>query len=133
MASDNRPQTRTRRIVGLALIAISAVSLLTIPPALEFWGAIDFPCFGNGSDPSEQVEQTSQLAYCLSWLPLNYSGGGIYASGATTDNDVRISQSPFWHGTIDLERQEETVIANGRSLSKGESTSFFRFFPSLNP
>jgi hypothetical protein len=101
-------------------------------------GFVDFPCFDleeggclMGYDPAElgcDVEELSQarMFLCISVYPRGWNGGGTIAQGPEF--------SDTWSGYgIDLERQGDKLILNGKSLEVGESSSRLRVYPTLNP
>jgi hypothetical protein len=99
---------------------------------------VDFPCFdleesgclmGYGPvEPGYDVEELgrARLFLCISVYPRGWNGGGTIAQEPEF--------SDTWSGSgISLERQGETLVVNGKSLVTGESSSWLRVYPTLNP
>lgn len=115
---------RTKFSLGIILIVISvvllAIAMYQVTPKM----AVDFPC-GTGLPPD--MRPNTRIAYCISLWPLEaFSGGGIYAIGATNQDEITV-------GILKLERQEQTLVVNDHPLEVGETSSTVRWTPSLNP
>jgi hypothetical protein len=79
-------------------------------------------------EPRYDVEELGQarMFLCISVYPRSWAGGATIAQGPEF--------SDTWSGRgIDLERQGETLVVNDKSLGTGESSSWLRVYPTLNP
>jgi hypothetical protein len=125
-------------IAGIVLILVAGLGVLAAICAVVPKGFVDFPCFdleeggclmGYGPMMSEgDVDDLDEarMFLCISVYPRGWEGGGTIAQGPEF--------SDTWSGSgINLERQGETLIANGKSLGVGESFSRLRVYPTLNP
>ncbi|MCS6883624.1 MAG: hypothetical protein NZU74_20040 [Chloroflexaceae bacterium] len=115
---------RTKFSLGIILIVISVVLLVIAIYQVTPTMAVDFPCQA-GLVPD--VRPDTRIAYCVSLWPLEaFSGGGVYALGATDQDEITV-------GMLKLERQEQTLVVNDHPLEVGETYSTVRWTPSLNP
>ena len=125
-------------VVGILLILLAGLALLAAICAVVPKGNVDFPCFdlesggclmGYGPiEPGYDVEDLSRtrMFLCISVYPRGWEGGGTIAQGPEL--------SDTWSGSgIDLVRQDDKLIVNGKSLEAGEPSSWFRVYPTFNP
>ncbi len=125
-------------VVGILLILCAGLALLAAICTVSPKGNVDFPCFdlesggclmGYGPvEPGYDVEalHEARLFLCISVYPRGWEGGGTIAQGPEL--------SDTWSGSgITLERQGETLVVNGKSFGIGESSSWLRVYPTLNP
>ena len=125
-------------VVGILLILLAGLALLAAICTVVPKGNVDFPCFNLESGgclmgygpvrPGHDVEELSQarMFLCMSVYPRGWEGGGTIAQGPEL--------SDTWSGGgIDLERQGDELLVNGKSLEVGESSGWFRVYPTLNP
>jgi hypothetical protein len=122
-------------VSGILLILLAGLTLLAAICAVVPKGNVDFPCFDLGSGeclmgygPGYDVEELNQarMFLCISVYPRGWAGGGTVAQGPEF--------SDTWSGSgINLERQGDRLIVNGKSLAVGESSSWFRVYPTLIP
>ncbi|MBN1976097.1 MAG: hypothetical protein JW918_01745 [Anaerolineae bacterium] len=125
-------------IVGVVLILVAGLGVLAAICAVVPKGFVDFPCFdleeggclmGYGPvEPGYDLGELGQarMFLCISVYPRGWQGGGTIAQGPEF--------SDAWSGSgISLERQGDTLIVNGDSLSPGALTSRLRVYPTLNP
>jgi hypothetical protein len=125
-------------VVGILLILLVGLGLLAAICAVRFQGNVDFPCFDLESGeclmgygplgPGHDVEELGQarMVLCISVYPRGWAGGGTIAQGPEF--------SDMWSGSgIKLERQDDKLLVNGKSLEVGESSDWFRVYPTLNP
>jgi len=124
----------TKQKAGCLVVAYAILSLLFFGWSLT-WGHGDFPCewYGPGGFAIEGITADTRLAYCIS----SYSrwGGSPLLYGATDENQITLHPPSlvFWYGNLDLERQGEILIVNGRSLLPGQTYTRTQWFPALNP
>jgi hypothetical protein len=124
--------------VGILLILLMGLALLAAICAVRFQGNVDFPCFdlesgecltGYGPvEPGHDVEELgrARMFLCISVYPRGWEGGGTIAQGAEF--------SDTWSKSgINLERQGDKLVVNGKSLEVGESSGWFRVYPTFNP
>ena len=125
-------ESQRQRSIGRALVALSLIALL----ASVFWimrlANVDFPC-GSGLGRQPELTADTSIAYCISLYPRWASGGTDYAVGTSDTNEVVIQPQEFWHGAIELRREQERLYVNGTPLSAGSSITLSRFMPTLNP
>jgi hypothetical protein len=131
-------RTSWRFVAGLVLTGFALVALLLATFWIRFRGFIDFPCFGYTSDGVQQdIRADTRVVYCISYWPRGFSGGSVYAAGATIDDRVQITATsgfaPRWHGALTLERQGQTLLVNGLPLRPGEEHSWSRRVRTANP
>ena len=120
-------------IFGLLLTAFAATSLIAAVWSILVKGNMDFPCEWFGAPQNTSVNEDTRIAYCISWYPRNYSGGGVYAEGTTTEDRIMVSPQAPWHSTLTIQRREDAVTINNQLLQIGMSFHQFAWFPSANP
>jgi hypothetical protein len=134
--SPRRPRTLS---AGIALTALSVLSLAGTALWMMPKGFVDFPCFDlqqgdclratdrylSGDADAEELGQ-ARMFLCISIYPRGYHGGGTIAQGPVP--------SDTWAGSgIALARQGQLLVANGQSLAAGESSSRLRILLSPSP
>lgn len=118
----------SKRVMGVLFIVIS-LSLLAIA-VCQFTPTVfvDFPCLGSDDWPyPPDVSQDTRIGYCIRLHPLSaFRGGGIYASGSTIQDEIKVNQLIF-------RREKETLYVNGHPIPPGEmyKTTLWRI--SANP
>jgi hypothetical protein len=120
-------------VFGIVLITMAVLALIVAFCTIVPKGNVDFPCFGLEADGcltsyygSERPISEARMFLCISIYPRGWSGGGAIAEGPEL--------SDTWSGDgIALERQGEKLRVNGKLLVSGESTTWVRVRPTLNP
>jgi len=122
-------------VVGGLLIALATLELLAIPELTRFQGYVDFPCPDEQSMP-DIIPASTKIAYCISWFPRGFSGGGIYVVGDSDEEHVVMPKRPilpFWYGDLVLEKRGQNLVVNGRLLLPGRKYWQLNVFPTVNP
>ncbi|MBN2001944.1 MAG: hypothetical protein JXA21_01200 [Anaerolineae bacterium] len=119
-------------VMAFAILTLIAAICRVVPKGL----AVDFPChvLPPGSIEQEIVAET-RIAYCISLYPRYVEGGNIYRSGVSGENRLTLAPSlaSFWYGNLVFERHGDDISVNGQGLQPGETGTWVRWFPSINP
>jgi hypothetical protein len=117
-------------IFGIILIVLSCLFFAIAGIQILPWGVMDFPCDPTFTDPIFNrvlnVQPTSRLAYCISYYSRNAGGGGVYASGATDQDEVQA-------GVISLKRHGEVLYVNNHPIQPNGTYEFVQNSSSYNP
>jgi hypothetical protein len=118
----------SKRAAGVVLIVLS---ILTLPIAVfqvvpTF--LVDFPCMGPDEwGYPQDITQSTRIGYCISLYPLKaFSGGGIYASGSTAQDEITVDPLVF-------KRADEVLYVNSHPLQSGEVYKTTLWKLSANP
>jgi hypothetical protein len=118
----------SKRAVSVLLIILSlltlAIAVFQIVPTF----LVDFPCMGPDEwGYPQDITQDTRIGYCISLYPLKaISGGGIYASGSSDQDEITVGELVF-------RREDEILYVYGQTLQPGEmyKTTLWRL--SANP
>jgi hypothetical protein len=122
--------------VGITLIIYTTVMLGTIPLWTNRWGYVDFPCYWYGDTLHlTKPNASTRIAYCISLYPRNAYGAGPLLGSSTEDKGVMIGASGLLklRGLINLQRQGDILLVNGRVLQVGETYVQHIYSYTLNP
>ena len=120
-----------RRVWGYILTFISIVSLFIMYFQVRRTWYADFPCSYEYQLGRPVENSDSVISYCVTYIMRKVqSGGGIYSEGESSTNTVSIKG---WYNPIDIERVDTEINVNGKLLEKGESTTWFEYYPTINP
>jgi len=113
-------------VLGTMLIVLSLCYLALAVFQIAPFGFVDFPCesdLGNGP----VISPNTDIVYCISLWPLHaISGGGVYASGASDQNETQA-------GVVNLKRQGQILYVNNHPIPPMGTYEFVQWPPSLNP
>jgi hypothetical protein len=117
-------------LIAFAILMLVAAVCLVVPKGL----AVDFPChvLPPGFIEQDAVVET-RIVYCISLYPRYVEGGDIYRNGVSSENHITIAPTSFWYGNLVLERHDDDISVNGHILQPGETRTWVRWFPSINP
>jgi hypothetical protein len=101
--------------LGIVLIVLAllmfVITICQITPVM----LVDIPCLGSDdSDYPPGTTQDTRIGYCISYYPLKaISGGRIYASGSTNQDEITVDPLVF-------RREDETLFVNGHPINSRE-------------
>ena len=114
-------------IIILSLLTLAQAALQIQAAQLQAATvAIDFPCSGDYDVRHKGMNAKTQIAYCLSSFPFEYSGGTIYDLGTSEQDKITISRILF-------RREGQTLYVNNHPINIGETYETVRFSLTHNP
>jgi hypothetical protein len=117
-----------KRALGILFIVLSLLMFLIAVCQITPIVLVDIPCLGSDdSDYPPGTTQDTRIGYCISYYPVKaISGGEIYASGSTKQDEVTVDQLVF-------RREDETLYVNGHPINSGEVYKTTDWRLSANP
>ncbi len=130
--TTDRRRTVITQYVGIVLTAYAVLMLA----AVVFWvsrkGYVDFPCEAT-LGPRPEVTESTRIVYCISAWPREMYGGGVYAVGASDEDQIVLGPRASWPRSLAVERRGQELLIDGQLLPPGQIYARFRWFPSSNP
>lgn len=118
--------TSEKRIIGLLLICISILALSVAFCQVVPLGYADFPCFEKFIF-LENVKPDTRIIYCISfWSYRAISGGGVYDSGASKQDEIKTDDFVF-------RRNKDVLYVNNETINPGEIYKKTHWAASINP
>lgn len=119
-----------KHTLGLILIVLSGLALIIAIGQVVPTKFVDFPCFDgqvHSGFANQDISPDTRIGYCISIWPLQaISGGGIYAVGTTTQDEITVR-------ALKLRRDRLTLYVNNHPLDPDQVYKTVRLIPSLNP